>query len=208
MINILLSTYDFNNRYCFSKIKEYLKPNMKVCIVPFSHHYTYYIKKELFDELYNFDNGKDFNIIANSFKDYGIFKENVYVLNPHKDSIRFMKYKIKQSDILFFTGGDPILYMTRLKSLGLFNTLKDFKGITIGASAGAMIQLKEFFTYDMPWERYPYSYHQGLGYIEGLDVIVHYNPNCQWQNIAKHYNRVERRIPYLNLYDGRCLIFK
>lgn len=208
MWHILLSTYDFNNSYCYPRLKNILKRGMRVVIVPFSHSSEYYRKKDLFDELYSFDNGKDFNIIANAFHDYGIFKEDIYVLNPHKDSIKFMKHKIEQADIVFFTGGDPILYMARIKCFGLLDTLKEFKGITIGASAGAMIQLKEFFTYDMPWERYPYNYYKGLGYVDGIDVLVHYNPKCQWQDIARYYNRIERRIPYINLLDGECLIFE
>lgn len=57
MINILLSTYDFNNRYCFSRIKEYLKPNMKVVILPFSHDDVFYDREDYFNELYDYDFG-------------------------------------------------------------------------------------------------------------------------------------------------------
>ena len=72
MANILLSTYDFNNDNCFDKIKKYIKPNMKVIICPFTHDLSYYMEEKLFDELYNFNTGKDYNIICDAFYDYGI----------------------------------------------------------------------------------------------------------------------------------------
>lgn len=69
-----------------------------------------------------------------------------------------------------------------------------------------MIQLEEFMTYYLPWEEYPYEYFKGLGYVKGIDVIVHWENN-QWQDIAKIISHIERRIPYINLPDGECLIF-
>ncbi len=206
MVNILLSTYDFNNNNCFDKIKKYIKPNMKVVICPFTHALEYYTEEELFNELYNFNNGKDFCIIANSFYDYGIEKDSIYVLNPFRDTIAFMKYKIESSDILFFTGGNPVYFMDIVKTLDLFDTMRNFKGITIGASAGTMVQMEEFMTYYLPWEEYPYEYYQGLGYVEGMDVVVHWENN-EWQDIAKIISHIERRIPFLPLKDGFCMIF-
>ena len=206
MANILLSTYDFNNDKCFDKIKKYIKPNMKVIICPFTHDLSYYMEEKLFDELYNFNTGKDYNIICDAFYDYGIEKDHIYTLNPFRDSIEYMKYKINSADILFFTGGNPVFFMKFVRIFDLFDTLRAFKGITIGASAGAMVQLEEFMTYYLPWEQYPYEYYQGLGYVKDLDVVVHWR-NDKWQDIAKNISHIERRIPFLPLKDGNCLIF-
>lgn len=206
MANILLSTYDFNNDECFKKLKHILKPNMKVVICPFSHNILYYTQEKKFNELYDYEYGKDYNILCKAFNDYGIEKNNVYVLNPHRDLLRYMKHKIENADILFFTGGDPIFFMNYVKIFGLFEDLKNFKGITMGASAGAMVQVEEFMTYYLPWEEYPYDYFEGLGYIKGLDVVVHWENN-KWQDIAKIISHTERRIPFLPLKDGNCLIF-
>ena len=207
MVNILLSTYDFNNSYCFSKLKEYLRSNMKVVVLPFTHSFEYYFKEELFNELYDYDIGRELPYITRPFHDYGIEKENIYVLNPFRDSTVFMKYKIQQADILFFTGGNPINFMALIKVFDIEKELKDFKGITIGASAGAMLQLEEFFVYYLPWEEYPYEYFKGLGYVRGIDIMVHWENN-EWQNIAKIMSHIERRIPFINLPNGECLIYK
>ena len=76
-MNILLSTYDFSNDNCYPKLKEYLRPNMRVVIIPFSHGYKYYKDEELFDTLYNYDYGKDYNILCKEFYQFGIEKHNV-----------------------------------------------------------------------------------------------------------------------------------
>lgn len=206
MVNILLSTYDFSNGNCYSKLKPYLKPNMRVVIIPFSHDLLYYKKEKLFNSLYDYERGKDYNIICKEFYQFGIEKENVYVLNPFRDTKAYMKYRINKADVVFFTGGNPITFMKLIKRFGVFEDLMNFKGITIGASAGAMIQLEEFMTYYLPWERYPYMCFKGLGYVKGIDVIVHWTNN-EWQDIAKIISHIERRIPYVNLPDGECLIF-
>lgn len=206
MVNILLSTYDFNNGNCFDKIKEHIKPNMKVTICPFTHALDYYFYEGLFNELYDYENGKDYNIICNAFRDYGIEKNHVYVLNPFRDTIEYMKHRIKSSDILFFTGGNPIFFMKFVSVFDLFDTLREFKGVTIGASAGTMVQMEQFMTYYLPWEEYPYEYFRGLGYVKGVDVVVHWE-NSKWQDIAKIISNTERRIPFLPLKDGFCMVF-
>lgn len=207
MINILLSTYDFNNRYCFSRIKECLKPNMKVVILPFSHDDIFYDREDYFNELYDYDFGYELNKIVEPFRDYGIEKEDIYVLNPHKDSVKFMKYKIQQADVLFFTGGNPITFMMIIKVLGLIRTIKEFNGIVIGASAGAMVQMKEFVTYPTESEDYDFGFYEGLGFIEDKDIIVHWD-NKDYQFDAIIYSGIRRDIDFILLEDGKCKIIK
>ena len=207
MINILLSTYDFNNRHCFSKIKEYLKPNMKVVILPFSHDDIFYDREDYFNELYDYDFGYELNKIVEPFRDYGIEKEDIYVLNPHKDSVGFMKYKIQQADVLFFTGGDPITFMITIKVLGLIRTIKEFNGVVMGASAGAMVQMKEFVTYPTESEDYDFGFYEGLGFIEDKDIIVHWD-NKDYQFDAIIYSGIRRDIDFILLEDGKCKIIK
>lgn len=207
MINILLSTYDFNNRYCFPRIKEYLKPNMRVVILPFSHDDIFYDREDYFNELYDYDFGYELNKIVEPFRDYGIEKEDIYVLNPHRDSVKFMKYKIQQADVLFFTGGNPITFMMIAKALGLIKTIKEFNGIVMGASAGAMVQMKEFITYPTESEDYDFGFYEGLGFIEDKDIIVHWD-NKDYQFDAIIYSGIRRDMDFILLEDGKCKIIK
>lgn len=203
MINILLSSYDFNNEYCYPRLIKYLKPNMKVLIVPLTHNKKYYEQEILFDSLYNYEKGKDYNIICKSFHDFGIHKPNIQVLNPFKDNIEYMKYKIKTSDVLFFTGGCPITFMKMAKKLNILYDLQNYKGIVMGASAGAMVQLDEFLTYEIKTKHYEYRFSSGLGYIYNTDIIVHYNENSQWCKLVEQ-SSLARRL--YKIKDGEVII--
>jgi hypothetical protein len=99
-MNIIVNTYYFNNPCYYGTLKRYLKPNMKVVIIPFAHEVKYFTQERAFDELYHPEYGRDFKTLSRSFYDYGIEKEDVYVLNPHRDLSRYMKCKIEKSDIL------------------------------------------------------------------------------------------------------------
>ena len=206
MINIVLSTYDFNNEYCYKRMKYYLNPFSRVVILPFTHAEEYYEKEKLFDELYHYDYGKDFNIIANSFKDYGIQKEDIYVLNPYRDSVKYMKERIEKADIVFATGGCPLKFMQMVEELDLIEDLQNFEGVFMGSSAGAVIQVNEFVLYN---EDYKYSYHKGLGLLnKDLDIIVHFKFNLEHLE-AMFRSYIERpNIQLITIKDGECFIFK
>ena len=118
-----------------------------------------------------------------------------------------MKYKIEKADVIFFCGGNPIEMMSYIKMTGLYNVLKDFNGIVMGASAGAMVQLDKFMTYPLPWEYYHQGFCEGMGYCGGFDVIVHWT-NHMWQQKAKEWSEMQRGkdFLYIELKDGECMI--
>ena len=78
------------------------------------------------------------------FYKYGIGKEQIVWVNYFKDSMDEMKEKILNSSILMLTGGAPDLMMKRIKEKKLKKLIKNYKGIMIGYSAGAMIQLDSY----------------------------------------------------------------
>lgn len=207
MINILLSTYDFDNKFCFDKIKNIIQPNMKVLILPFAHDYSVFENEDFFNELYDFDYGKEFNNIYSSFYNYGIKKENVIVLNPFRDNEKFMKMKIQQADILFGVGGNPIIFMEMLNRLNILEDIKSFNRMFIGASASAMVQMKEFVTYPTESEDYDFEFYEGLGFIEDKDIIVHWD-NKDYQFDAIIYSIIRRDMDFILLEDGKCKIIK
>jgi peptidase E len=204
MINVLLSTYDFNNEHCFKKLKDILSPNMTVCIIPFSHSDNYYENEEEFDDLYHFDYGYELKFIAKSYHDYGISKEQIRVINPFRDNKKLIEYKILNSDVLFFTGGDPVKAMKRMEDI--IDIIKRFNGIVMGASAGAMVQVDEFV---ISSEGYPYSYHKGLGLIKkDVEPIVHFKFCSEYLRVMLR-SMVERPQHHLiPLKDGKYKIYR
>ena len=202
MINILLSTYDFNSEHCFKKLKDILQPNMTVCIIPFSHSDNYYINEEEFDDLYHYDYGYELKFIAKSYHDYGISKEQIRVINPFRDNKKLIEYKILNSDILFFTGGNPVKAMERMQDIK--DILNRFNGIVMGASAGAMVQMQEFV---MCGEGYPYGYHRGLGFINiDFEPIVHFKYSDEIFKLMCRSLRERPNHMLVPLKDGKCLI--
>lgn len=201
MVNIVLSTYDFNNDICYPYLKEFLHPNLQVCIMPFSHDDILYEDYEKFDYVYDYDDpNSDFQAIARAFRDYGI--EKIRIIHP-KDNLDMMFDKIIKSDILFFTGGDPVKAMERMQEI--IPMLELFDGIVMGASAGAMVQVEEFV---IDGEGYPYSYHKGLGYIHNTDIIVHYKKDDEHLMKMMRRSLEERPMTWLfGVEDGDCLIF-
>lgn len=201
MVNIILSTYDFNNEVCYPHLVEFLHPNMQVCIMPFSHDDILYEDYEKFDYVYAYDDpNSDFQAIARAFRDYGI--EKIRIIHP-KDNLDMIFDKIIKSDVLFFTGGNPVKAMERMQEI--IPILELFDGIVMGASAGAMVQVEEFV---IDGEGYPYSYHKGLGFIPNTDIIVHYKKGDEHLMKMMRRSLEERPMTWLfGVEDGDCLIF-
>lgn len=200
MINVLLSTYNFNSEDCFPLLKYILEPGMQVCILPYSHDEVLYSDYDKFDWVYDYDDpSSDYNAIARAYKDYGI--EKIRIVHP-KDNLSMIEDKIRKSDILFFTGGNPVQAMERMEPI--IPLLKDYDGIVMGASAGAMVQVREFV---IDGEGYDYSYYKGLGFVKyDMDVIVHYNADPHLKAIII---RSLNERPLTKIYaikDGECLI--
>lgn len=157
-----------NAPFAMNEVKKYLKPNMKVAIIGFSF-FGNLTSKEYFD-IYG-PNNEYQDKLKNNFSDYGIKELNwvYYYGQSLEESLKI----INESDILYFPGGAPDLMFARIKERGLLDILKNFKGIVIGSSAGAMIQL-ETFHISKDNEYFKFSLNEGLGYIQNFFIEVHY----------------------------------
>jgi len=91
---------------------------------------------------------------------------------------------IKNSDIVFLTGGLPEVAVERVLNKGLLSSIGDSK-IIIGVSAGALMQLSNYFV--SPDKDYPqFMYFQGLGLInKNFYIEVHYEGNDVQKNGIK-----------------------
>lgn len=104
---------------------------------------------------------------------YGIKEENINWINYFEDTKKNAKVKIKDSNIIFFTGGLPDKMMSRLMEFHLIDIIESFTGIIIGSSAGAMVQIAEYhITPDKDYNSF--TYNLGLNMINNFDIEVHY----------------------------------
>lgn len=185
-MNILLDKLDFNENWAFETLKNIIKPEHKVCIIPFAFHEEWIKNEEEWQKSYDKVDGEYYKIIAAPFYNYGIFEKNITLVNYFTDSIESAKVKVCTSDIIFFTGGYPDKIIDRLSEFDLIDVIEHHDGIIMGWSAGAMIQCFDY--YISPDEDYPeFVYKKGLKCIEDFAVEVHYkNSELQNKSIEKY----------------------
>jgi peptidase E len=172
MVNILFSSYNFNEKWAKDSMQKYIKCDDKVLVIPFSFGEN--ISNDMdWQDAYSKGNGKYYNTIVLPFLSCGIREENIEWVNYFKDTDENAKDKIRSSDILFFTGGLPDKMMHRLKEFDLISEVENFVGVIIGVSAGAMIQIADYhITPDKDYDIF--SYNKGLNLIRDFDIEVHY----------------------------------
>ena len=185
-MNILLDKLDFNENWAFETFKNIIKPEHKICIIPFAFHEEWIKNEEEWQKSYNKVSGEQYKEIALPLYDYGIVDNNIVLVNYFRDSIESAKAKVNASDIIFFTGGYPDKIIDRLSEFDLIRVVEQHEGIKMGWSAGAMMQCFDY--YISPDEDYPeFVYKRGLSCIKDFAVEVHYkNSESQNKSIEKY----------------------
>lgn len=205
MINILLSRYNFDETWCYERLKDIIKSNYRVLVVPLSFDDRKISSDEDWQKSYNPNYGKYYKEVVSPFASYGIREEDISWINYFTDKKENIIEMIGKSDILFFTGGLPDKTMDRLNELGLIKYIETFKGIIIGASAGAMIQTKEYHI--SPDEDYDtFSYNRGLDIIKSFNIEVHYNETDIQKSSINRVLDENKRIVYAIKDTGAIVI--
>lgn len=173
-MNVLSSNYNFHENWIREELKEHIKENSKVVVLPFSFSKEWIRNLQEWDNAYSREYGKYYSGIVDPFLSFGVKEENIVWLNYFKDCSKKMIKYINTSDVLFFTGGLPEKAVERILEKGLLDTLKKYNKLIIGASAGAMIQLSEYYV--SPDEDYEsFNYYNDLGLIDlKFNIEVHY----------------------------------
>lgn len=172
MINMLFSEYNFHESWAKDIVGKYIDSSDRILIIPFSFNEKI-SSDDKWQKSYSKSNGKYYESIVIPFKNYGIKEGNINWINYFRDRKEDAKVKIRNSDIIFLTGGLPDKMMSRLVEFNLIEDIESFRGIIIGSSAGAMVQVSEYhITPDADYEAF--SYNSGLNIINNFDIEVHY----------------------------------
>lgn len=169
MINILLNYYNFDGAWARQHLEKYVL-GKKVLIIPLAYREGQAWDNASWQSIYGKGGEKYANILA-PFLEYGYGEDEIDWLNYYdgRDHIA----QIQNATLLFFTGGMPEKAIRRMDELGITNAVKNFGGVVMGASAGAMLQLETYHvTPDEDYDRYHIQH--GLGLVKGLDLEVHY----------------------------------
>jgi len=180
MVNILLERYLIDSDWLFDELKEYIHPDYKVLVVAFSFRDNRVHSLSDWENLYGKEQGKLYRGIVDSFLSYGVKEENIDFLNYFSDSKVSAKKKVESADILYFLGGLPDRMYERLIEFDLLESISAHKGVAIGYSAGAAIQLEEYYL--SPDDDYAeFAYYKGIPYLNDFYIEVHYE-NTKIQN--------------------------
>lgn len=193
-IHILMNTHEINQKWCYSTLRKYIRSDEEVCILPFS-----FFDQKDYEMYYSPTSGMEYQEHMNVFLKYGIQKKQIHWVDYFNDSKVEIENKIMNSSLIFLLGGAPDLMMKRIKEKRIKPFLKNYQGIVLGYSAGAMVQLKEYHI--TPDEDYSeFGYYNGLGVISGFDIEPHFTQSkIQMEAIEKV--KKEKQILVYGIYD-------
>lgn len=205
MVNVLLESYDLTAPFLFDTLKQHIKPIHSVAIIAFSFLPSQASNLEQWNQLYGAEKGMFYHWLVDPFAAFGIAEEQITFVNYFSDTKESAAQKIKNADIIYFTGGLPDAMMDRLEEFQLLELLRSFDGIVLGCSAGAVIQLGDYHL--SPDCDYPeFGYYTGIPWLQDFFVEVHYDAT-QIQNdcISRVLNENKKPV-YAIYHDSGAIV--
>jgi peptidase E len=191
MINIL---FDCPNLDDFKEeLREYFSEDSRVAVVAFSFYDDYVYDAASWEKVYGRGLGNCYLETVDALSAFGVSKDNITFINYFTDTHESARDKIKNANVVYFTGGLPDRMMDRIKEFNLLDTLREFDGIAVGYSAGAVIQLAEYHLYP-DGDYKDFEYYEGLDYLNSLYLEVHYEFKPE-QNESIRRVLAERNLP-------------
>lgn len=204
MVNILSSGSVYNEDWCRSAIASYFHEDTKVLVIPFSFK-DEITNSEEFQTLYMPQVGKYYAYVVNPLLALGVKEENIFFVDYFAGKVEDTKRRIRQSDVVYFTGGLPDRMVERIKDYGILPELQAFNGVVMGFSAGAMVQLGDYhITPDEDYAQYLEC--KGLGYIKDWDIEVHFTNNDEQKASIQKVTGEQGRKIYAIAEDGLVLV--
>lgn len=184
MVNILLNYYNFDEEWAYPHLKNYLHAGQKVAVIPLAFREYEVYNDHTWQNMYGMT-GEKFNRILAPLLKYGICICDIMFVDFF-DFTKEMHNFVETADVLLLCGGMPDKIPDRLRKLRLLEPIKNYKGIIIGVSAGAMVQFDSYhITPDEDYDSYVQAV-GGLGLIDGFDLEVHFeDTEVQQKSILK-----------------------
>lgn len=110
---------------------------------------------------------------TNCFKKVGIEFETVNLITPDLSS-DVAKQMIQNASFIMLMGGDPFKQKELCENLNIMGELKNYKGIMLGFSAGAMLMSKYIIVTPCSKEYPDFHIESGLN-LDGISIYPHNN---------------------------------
>lgn len=201
MINVLLNYYNFDGEWAYNHLERFVR-NKRPLIIPLAYREGQVWDNAGWLSVYGKDGEKYDNIVC-PFLAYGYSESDLDWLNFYdgRDHLQ----QIEDATLLFFTGGMPEKAVARMQQLGITQAVRNFDGVVMGASAGAMLQLGRYHV--TPDEDYDsYGVYNGLGMVTCLDLEVHYLATDLQKQCSNRAAR-ELRLPVYRIWhEGGVIV--
>lgn len=183
MIQLLLSQNNFDSEWAVKTLTPFLRPSMKVLILPFAFSPKLIRTSRDWDQSYG-KSGTYYRDIIKPFLKYGIFESDIKWANYFEDSTERIIDLMERCDVVFLPGGLPQRLQERIEFKKLTAALRTVPRMVIGVSAGALVQLPE---YSLSPDR---KYRKFVS-LEGLSVtdLPFY--------IEVHYTSTDRQLEFI-----------
>ena len=199
MVNVLFDCPNLDDFY--EDLKDYFSPEQKVAVVAFSFYDDYVTDAASWERVYGKGVGRCYFETVEPLGAFGIPEENITFINYFTDTKESAAQKVKEADVIYFTGGLPDRMMDRIREFDLCDLLLAHKGVIVGYSAGAVIQLGQYHL--SPDNDYPaFDYYRGLPYLNGFSLEVHYE-HKPWQDESVRRVVSEKQIPVYVLHTAK-----
>lgn len=204
MVNILFDCPNIDDFY--NDLKDYFSPTTTVAVVAFSFYDDYVRDSASWERVYGKGVGRCYFETVDSFRPFGVPEENITFINYFTDTRETAIQKLKEADVIYFTGGLPDRMMDRIKDFDLCDILLHHRGIVMGYSAGAVIQLAEYHL--SPDADYPaFGYYEGLPYLDGFSIEVHYeNKDCQNESVKRVLAERQHTVYVMHTAGGGVIV--
>ncbi len=203
-VNILMNHPRVDERWCRKHLSRYIRPSMKVLVVPFSFHEDYLPDEDAWHRVYD-PGGQGYEEVVQPLEALGVSRKNVAFVNYYADTPKTLGYLINEADVVDLPGGYPDRLMDRLWEFGAISQLSAFPGVMMGFSAGAMAQL-DYFHATPEEEDQEFYYYEGLDRIEAFDLEVHYTGSeLQQSCIARTLSETGRTVIAMEEQGGLIL---
>ena len=196
---ILMSCMNIDQDHVKGEVSKIIKPNMKVVCIPFASDLQWLLngnKNEYFKRHYT------------PFSKFGIKRYNFYIAKI-QDDYKFLKKKIRNADIVYFSGGymENIMYHLRNKYMIRFLRLLKNDKIFIGESAGALVLEDKYIEVPHIEDHYKsFKKEEGISIVDNVEVIVHYDPNNEKHRENLEAVKTMTKKPVYALTDSAMII--
>ena len=189
MFSVLMSKIELGFPLVEEKMKKYIGKDSKVVIIPWS--FPNETNEEGVKEYFE---SKIKSKYVLPLLNIGVKEKNINYLNCYSDTFNLMKKSILNSDVLVLTGGNPEMFYNKVKTTGLFEIIKEYDKIIIGSSAGAELQLEDYFITAKNNYYKKFDWYKGFGVIDNSFYFDVHSLNdekylSQFNKIAKEKNK-------------------